>query len=326
MSGASNSIGGAIAISGVSDHVSITASSFSHNVAGWYGAALYSQDGTNVLVEACSFLNNTLTHPTTSEALSQGAAISVWGATKQLTVRSCTFRANVASAATAIWLRTGSEFQSAIFSGNRGYGNRGHTLVGWDGHGANPNHTNMVADGQLTAVQAQTGVGDRWLYVSIVPQDAVGCALLKLPPHAAPASVGHLGCSAVGVADNHSCAVHCSTVLMGGGGTLPAAALARAFCLRGKLLWNATCADALCGSNGTAWAAKSAGGHDDNSPSDASGSFCHNSGVCALLNESSDGDFMNGSRDTGKGRAFCQCRPGFVGAKCGTPLCLHRGK
>eukprot|EP01048_Picozoa_sp_COSAG05_P017538 COSAG05_NODE_2408_length_3098_cov_7.489830_1_plen_277_part_00 len=84
--GASNSIGGAIAISGVSDHVAITASTFSYNVAGWYGAALYSQDGSNVSVLGCTFLNNSLTHPTEGEASSQGAAVSVWGSTRQLTV------------------------------------------------------------------------------------------------------------------------------------------------------------------------------------------------------------------------------------------------
>eukprot|EP01048_Picozoa_sp_COSAG05_P017540 COSAG05_NODE_2408_length_3098_cov_7.489830_3_plen_204_part_00 len=66
-----------------------------------------------------------------------------------------------------------------------------------------------------------------------------------------PLDVGHLGCSAVGVADNHSCGVGCATLIMGagGGGAIAGAGLAHAFCLHGKLLWNATCADARCSPN-----------------------------------------------------------------------------
>eukprot|EP01048_Picozoa_sp_COSAG05_P017539 COSAG05_NODE_2408_length_3098_cov_7.489830_2_plen_139_part_00 len=78
--------------------------------------------------------------------------------------RSCEFYDNTASTATAIWLRTGAEFVRAVFSDNRGGRNAGQSVIGWDGRGANPNHTNVVADGQLTAAEARTGISDRWLY------------------------------------------------------------------------------------------------------------------------------------------------------------------
>ena len=207
----SNSIGGAVAVDGISDRVHVSGSSFSNNVAGWYGAAVYVLDGASVVVNDTIFTGNTLTHPPDGDdTKSSGAAISVWGATANLVVTACTFERNVASVASAVWMRTGREFGYFVVSGCRGWDGDAMTglattAVAWDGHGANPDHINVVQDGQLTLPELLTGAATRWMYISVVPQ-ASRCRFLHPPAQ----TTGNRS-----VSDNSSEAVACRTNLFG---------------------------------------------------------------------------------------------------------------